>query len=83
MAGSPTSLIIASGNNTVTITNDGLFDQLGTGTPVGSFFVEFIPQKNITAFELATILPYLFGRPIYKDEWETLDNNIKRHLNKG
>ena len=30
----------------------------------------FEPKEDITAFELAQIIPFLFGARIYEDEWE-------------
>ena len=30
----------------------------------------FEPKEDITAFELAQIIPFLFGARIYADEWE-------------
>ncbi len=38
------------------------------------------PQEDITAYELAKLLPYLLGQSIFEDEWEKFDPNLKRHL---
>lgn len=43
----------------------------------------FNPQPDITAYELARLLPYLFGKMyIYEGEWETFDPALKKHLKK-
>jgi len=32
----------------------------------------FIPQPDITAFELATLLPYFIGKVMYEEDWKEL-----------
>lgn len=37
------------------------------------------PCPDITSFELATLLPYLFGRLMYQEDWGKL-GEATRHL---
>jgi hypothetical protein len=37
------------------------------------------PQPDITVFELATLLPYMLGRPLYQEDWDKL-GEATRHL---
>lgn len=39
---------------------------------------KFKAQPDITAFELAQVLPYLFGKPMYEAEWDAL-GTAQRH----
>lgn len=39
----------------------------------------YIPQPDITAYELALILPGLLGKPIYEEDWVKL-GTATRHL---
>lgn len=42
----------------------------------------FEPQQDITAYELATLLPYLFGKALYQSDWDSLgaaQRHMKRH----
>jgi hypothetical protein len=40
--------------------------------------VEFIPQEDITAYEVAILLSYFF-RPLHEEDWEKL-GKAQRHL---
>ncbi len=40
----------------------------------------FQPQPDITAFELATLLPYIMSGGLYKSTWERLGTSVTRHL---
>jgi len=37
------------------------------------------PQPDITAYELAQIIPYLLNKTMLKEDWDKL-GNITRHL---
>ncbi len=39
----------------------------------------YAPKPDITAWELAQILPGLFGKPIYEAEWAAL-GSVTRHF---
>lgn len=39
----------------------------------------YVPQPDITAHELAILLPYLFGSPLYESDWAKL-GAATRHL---
>lgn len=40
----------------------------------------FSPKPDITAYELAILLPYLLGRPLYQKACDELPQEVKRHL---
>ena len=42
-------------------------------------FASYQPKSDITAFELAQLLPYLTGKHLYPDDWERLGMAC-RHL---
>lgn len=42
----------------------------------------FEPKEDITAYELARLLPYLHGRPLTEVEWESL-GHVARHLKRS
>ncbi len=37
------------------------------------------PRPDITAHELAILLPYLLGKPVYEEDWDAL-GEATRHL---
>ena len=37
------------------------------------------PQPDITAFELAVLLPYTLGKSLYQEDWDKL-GDATRHL---
>lgn len=41
--------------------------------------ISYNPQPDITAYELAIILPYLHGKPMFEEDWIDL-GNAQRHL---
>ncbi len=40
----------------------------------------FDPKKDITAYELASILAHVQGQALYQEEWDKLDQSITRHF---
>ena len=41
--------------------------------------VSFEPKEDITAFELASLMPYFHGKNMTTDDWDAL-GAMKRHL---
>jgi hypothetical protein len=41
---------------------------------------KFEPETDITAYELAKLLPYLMGEPLYRKKWEEMPPEVQRHL---
>lgn len=42
---------------------------------------DFVPKEDITAYELALLLPFLFGRYMFEGDWDRLEKlRITRHL---
>ena len=46
-------------------------------------FAELIPKHNITAYELARLLPYFLGAPLDERQWKKLGKKVTRHLRIG
>lgn len=52
----------------------------------GPFVIEqtigskFEPMPDITAYELAKLLPYFHGKQMYQEDWERLGLTVTRHL---
>jgi len=42
--------------------------------------VKWYPEKDITAYELAQCVPYLFSKLHDMKEWDKLDRSITRHF---
>ena len=42
--------------------------------------VEWAPVTNITVYELAKCIPYIFSKLYSIEEWEKLDLSIRRHF---
>lgn len=43
----------------------------------------FTPKEDITAYELAILLPFLFGKYMFEEDWKQLEEQkITRHLNR-
>jgi len=40
----------------------------------------FTPLPDITAYELALLLPYLIGHPLYREKLNEFPNNVRRHI---
>lgn len=75
-------------NATIVASSTGDFSSAflsSTGTlSCSAYFQSFIqceysPQPDITAYELAQILPYLIGRAMHESDWEKL-GVATRHL---
>lgn len=41
---------------------------------------EFKPQPDITAYELAILLPYFLGKALYRKQFDEMPENARRHL---
>jgi hypothetical protein len=41
---------------------------------------EYHPLPDITAYELAVLLPYLFGNQMTQQIWDNLGPSVTRHL---
>lgn len=41
---------------------------------------QYKPLPDITAFELAQLLPYLVGRHMTEADWDALGDRVTRHL---
>lgn len=41
--------------------------------------VMFAPKPDITAYELATAVPFFFGKPMNQETWDALDESQRRH----
>lgn len=42
--------------------------------------VKWYPEKDITTWELAQCIPYIFSKLHEMDEWDKLDRSITRHF---
>ena len=40
---------------------------------------QFAPKKDITAYELALLLPYIINTPLFEEDWDNL-GKATRHL---
>lgn len=57
-----------------------LLDKLTVAKPPVLVRARFIPKDDITAYELATLLPYYLGlRPMFETDWIEL-GDMTRHL---
>jgi hypothetical protein len=59
--------------------NDMKIESVYTYTIAQPISVSFDPQPDITAYELAKLLPHFHGQPIYESDWASL-GQLQRHL---
>lgn len=71
MSGPPEGFTV----NKAVLSSDGCI-QWATVRPV---YARFEPQLDITAYELAQILPFVMGRSMWEKDWEAL-GVVQRHL---
>lgn len=42
----------------------------------------FTPKEDITAYELAQLIPFFHGRWMYEEDWDALGAALQRHLSR-
>lgn len=40
----------------------------------------FDPCRDMTAYELASLMPYILGQSFYQEDYDHLESSVRRHL---